>query len=174
MNEHIETGTLIDYLHRELAPEQDAAVLAHLSACAECTHAHEAEARLTDRLRSEARAAELELPPRVVARVLGEVDARPPRWWLEVARVFRPAVGLPVAAVIVLATVLGFSELAPHMAPPPMIAASYYLDDHAALSTSSLPFSQTPAVPEALDSGPNITTSLTASALPPGLVAADE
>lgn len=152
MNEHLDVETLTDYLHRELEPERDASVHAHLAHCAACTLAYEAEARLSERLRAYARSVEREIPQGIVARVRSEVDEQQVPWW-HFGRVLRPAVGLPVAAALVLATILGFSSLAPHLSGPPAIAASYYLDDHEALASSSLPFSQTSVVPEALEPG---------------------
>ncbi len=153
-NEHIDNSTLIDYLHHELAPGQDALVLAHLAACKECAAAYEAEARLTEVLRAEARAAERELPLRVENRVLTGIEAsRLPAWLQQLRLVARPAVGLPAAAVLVLAAALGFASLASHTAHAPAIAVAYYLDDHAALSNSSLPFAQTAVVPGSLESG---------------------
>lgn len=167
MNEHIDSETLIDYLHRELASERDAAVLAHLSTCGACAAAHETEARLSERLRTDARATERELPPRIVARVRSviEIETRP-SWWYQMSQAFRPAVALPTAAVLVLATVLGFSALHPRMAQAPSIAAAYYLDDHAALSTSTLPFSQTAVVPEALESSDSASRAVPVAADP--------
>lgn len=149
MNEHLNIETLTDYLHRELEPEQDARVLAHLNQCAACTRTYEAEASLSERLRDYAAAEARELPQGIVARIRGEIEEQQAPWW-QLGRILRPSVGLPAAAVLVLATVLGFSSLAPHLAPAPSIAASYYLDDHEALASSALPLSQTSVVPEAL------------------------
>lgn len=171
MNEHIDSAMLIDYLHGELQPEQDAAVLAHLAACTQCTAAYDAEAAITEAVRTEARLSERDLPPGVLARVRSEIDASASVPWLErLHAFFRPAVGLPAAAVVVLAAVLGFSSLGSHFASAPTIAASYYLDDHAALSTSSLPFAQTTAVPESLESastgsGQHVAGALTENAI---------
>ncbi len=153
-NEHIDSSILTDYLHHELAPGEDARVLAHLTACTECAGAYEAEARLTEALRAEARAAERELPLRVENRVLAGIEAsRMPAWLRQLRLVARPAIGLPVAAAIVLAAALGFVSLGSHTAHAPTIAAAYYLDDHAALSNSSLPFAQTAVVPGSLENG---------------------
>lgn len=152
MNEHIDSETLLDYLHHELTPERDAAVLSHLTACASCTQAYDAEAFVTERLRADARAYERELPPGVVARVRSAVAQTQPAWWVQMTNVLRPAVALPTAAVVVLAAVLGFSSLQSRLTHSPTIAASYYLDDHAALSSSALPFAQTATVPESLES----------------------
>ena len=152
MNEHIDETTLIDYLHRELTPERDAAVLAHLGACAQCTAAHETEARLTERLRADARASECDLPLGVAARIRSAVVAQArPTWWTQLTSAVRPAVALPAAAVVVLAAVLGLSSLHSQLTHAPSIAAAYYIDDHAALSSSALPFAQTAVVPESLD-----------------------
>ncbi len=154
MSEHIDELTLNDFLHRELSPERDASVHAHLAACPHCTRSYDAEARLSERLREEARASELEFPAGIAARVRAAAERETRSAWIDsIARLFRPAVGLPTAAVIVLALVLGVSSLRPHGAPT--IAASYYIDDHAALSTSSLPFSQTAAVPATLEANAN-------------------
>lgn len=153
MNEHVDHGVLIDYLHRELEPEQDAVVYAHLTVCADCAASYDAEARLSERLRADAQAAEREFPPRVTRGVFAAIDAsRMPAWLAQLRIALRPAVGLPVAAVVALALALGFSSLT-HPPHAPSIAASYYLDDHAALSSSSLPFSQTAVVPGALEQG---------------------
>ncbi|MGH7738369.1 MAG: anti-sigma factor family protein [Candidatus Tyrphobacter sp.] len=153
MNEHLTPETLIDYLHHELAIERDAAAHAHLLSCAACTAAYNAETRLGEYLRSDALARERDLPPGVAARVRGAV-AREGRWlsWDRLENALRPAFALPAAAVIVLAAVLGFSSLRSHVEHAPSIAASYYLDDHAALSSVTLPFSQTAVVPEPLES----------------------
>lgn len=153
MNEHPTTQTLIDYLYHELAPEEDANVLAHLGACEACTAAYDAQARLSERLRAHALAEERELPPGVLARVREQVARESnPAWWQRASLLFRPVVGLPVAAVFVLALILGFSSLRPHVHAA--IAAAYYLDAHAALTNSSMPFAQTAVVPSALeDSG---------------------
>ncbi|MHB8433963.1 MAG: anti-sigma factor [Candidatus Tyrphobacter sp.] len=153
-NEHIDSSTLIDYLHHELAPGQDVLVHAHLTACTECAGAYEAEARLTEALRAEARAAERELPLRVEDHILTGIADRPiPAWFQRLHILVRPAIGLPAAAVLVLALALGFASLDSHTQHAPTIAAAYYLDAHAALSNRSLPFAQTSVVPAALDNG---------------------
>ncbi len=155
INEHPNTELLIDYLHRELPPQEDAAVLTHLADCAACRDAYQVQARITERLRAHARAEERDLPLGVIARVRDRIAGQARvAWWQQWSLAFRPIVGLPVAAVLVLAMALGWASLRPHAAAAPSIAATYYLDDHAALSTSSLPFAQTAAVPAALeDSG---------------------
>lgn len=163
MNEHPTTQTLIDYLYHELAPEEDAAVLAHLGVCEACTAAYDVQAELGERLRAHARAEERELPSGVPARVRERVAQEVNRaWWQRASLFFRPVVGLPVAAVLVLAAILGLSSLRTHAHVP--IAAAYYLDAHAALTNSSMPFAQTAVVPSALeDSGRSQSTTTTAA-----------
>lgn len=172
INEHVTTDTLVDYLHRELAPEDDAAVHAHLAACRACTVAYEAEARLTDQLRNNARAEERELPPAVVARIRSEIAQQTqPAWWRQLTLVLRPTVGFPVAAVLVLAVVLGFSSIRTHTMGAPAIAATYYLDDHAALATSSLPFSETAVVPSTLEQSNSSTETSRAASIASNVLA---
>lgn len=153
MNEHIDSTTLLDYLHGELTPEHDAAIHVHLAACASCALARDAEASLTERLRAEALAAERDVPPGVAARVRARLDPVQPHWFTGLRALLRPAIGLPVAAVLVLAIVLGLTSLHMTASKAPAIAAAYYLDDHASLSTRALPFTQTSVVPEALQTG---------------------
>ncbi len=149
--EHISTESLIDYLHRELSPEEDARVHAHVGECAACRVAYQEQASLTERLRAFARDEERELPPRVLFAVRDRVARRTqPAWWSNLAVLFRPAVGLPFAAILVLAMILGFTSIRPRLAHAPTIAAAYYLNDHRRLSDRLMPFSQPPAVPSTL------------------------
>ena len=171
INEHTDANLLIDYLHRELQPEEDAAVHAHLLACEPCRDAYEAQARITEHLRAHAQAEERELPPGVVARIRDRVAGQARlAWWHQLSLAFRPAVGLPVAAVLVLATVLGWASLRPHEGHAPSIAAAYYLDDHAALS---LPFSQTAAVPATLEDSSGTESAHSAALIGPNTIASE-
>jgi predicted anti-sigma-YlaC factor YlaD len=151
--QHITTETLIDYLHGELSPDDDALVLAHLGACQACTAAYNAQTALTERLRAFARSEERELPPRVLFAVRERIARRERQaWWLQLGAALRPAVALPAAVVLVLAAVLGLSSIRSGIAHAPSIAAAYYLDDHAALADRLMPLSQPPAIPAALAS----------------------
>jgi len=143
MNGHPTQELLIDYLHGELAPGDDAALLQHLNGCAQCRTRYDEEAALTESLRSYALATERELPAGVRASILDAIEAKPAAaapWW-------RPALALPVAAAIALAAFAGYS--ASHNTRSTMIDAAYYLDDHAAL-TSAITFSEGNIVPTAL------------------------
>lgn len=150
MNTHITTELLNDYLHRELPPEQDGAVLAHLHACHACTQAYEEQARLSETLRAYARASERELPQGVVNRIWDQIERENlrPTFAERLAAFWRPAVAVPVAALLVVGAFFGYTTLHP-TAPVTTIDASYYLQDHAAL-TGTVPFSEGSVVPSSL------------------------
>jgi len=114
MNEHLSTERIIDFVHGELSPADDALAHAHLAACSDCREAYEIEALLSEALRSAAKAEELEMPSIAASRLAA---------WL------RPAYAIPVAAALLVG---GFfaSPLA-HRAGP-TIDATYYLEAHAA------------------------------------------
>ncbi|HUA07914.1 MAG TPA: zf-HC2 domain-containing protein [Candidatus Acidoferrales bacterium] len=128
MNGHPTQELLIDYLHGELAPGEDAALLQHLNGCAECRTRYEDEAALSEMLVRYARATECELPAGVRASILDAVEAKPrvTPWW-------RPAISLPIAAALALAVFAGYSTSHHRVTT---IDAAYYLDDHAALTTA--------------------------------------
>jgi anti-sigma factor RsiW len=162
---HVRTETLLDFLHGELVPEDDARVHEHIASCASCRSEHDAQVRITEALRAHAYAEERDLPPRVVARVREHIDPqRRPAWWQHVTASLRPAVAMPVAAVLLLAAILGFSSIRPAFVRVPTIAAAYYIDDHAALSTRFLPFAQTAAVPATLNGTLGSTSASVAAA----------
>lgn len=172
---HIPADTLLDFLHGELSPEDDAGVHAHLASCASCSAEREAQVRLTEVFRAHAAAEERELPMRVIVRVRERIDAqRQPAWWQQLNALVRPAVAMPAAAVLLLAAILGFSSIRPTLVRAPEIAATYYLDDHAALSTQFLPFAQTSAVPTTLDGGLSSSRSASVAAAPEFSIIASE
>lgn len=138
MTEHLNNQTLIDYMHAGLAPEQDAHVYAHLEACTACRSEYDAELALTDMLRAYALADQRELPSSVKAEIWDRIRSARPSALSNLANWFRPAVALPVAAVLAAGIYFGTSYLAPHGTAP--IDAAYYLQDHAALD-STVPFS---------------------------------
>ncbi len=148
MNAHPNHELLIDYLHGELAPGEDAALLQHLDNCTACRARYEDEIELSESLHAYARASERELPAGVRNAVWAAIESgeRTPSWTQRVAAWLHPAVALPVAAVLVLAAFLGFGSSAHHGTT---IDAAYYLDDHAAV-TGAVPFSEGNTVPAAL------------------------
>jgi len=128
MTTHYDRDTLIDYLHGELDPGSDAAVLAHLESCAACSAASDEEAALGEALRAAARTGELEFPSMVKARVWDAVRREQPSW-LERLRPWGPRLALPVAAAVALAAYLG-GPVWHNAGQPAGIEAAYFLDEH--------------------------------------------
>jgi predicted anti-sigma-YlaC factor YlaD len=165
---HITDEQLIDYLHQALAPEDDAAVYAHLNTCGQCARAYEDEAALTEALRAHASAEERDLPSGVVASVWAAVEASRSRSFLTrlTSTWLRPAVLLPLAAVIVIALLI-LPRLGPS-APAQTIGVAYYLQDHAAMG-STMPFAETNVLPASLendDQGQSTAVAVTIPSMP--------
>jgi anti-sigma factor RsiW len=136
---------IVDYLHGELPPVEDAAMHAHLSACPECEEHRNAEVAITEALRAHALADERELPPGIVANVRARV-AKPEKadLWESLRAVFRPVVFVPIAAAVAVMLYFGFG--ARHAGHGPIaIDASAYVDNHAAMAAIA-PFSEEPPV----------------------------
>lgn len=128
MSDHLSNDLLIDYLRRELPPEDDAMVHAHLEACTACSREYQVEASLTEALRAAAAREELEFPSLVSANVWEAIRNAKPSPWSQFAALWRPLVALPVAAAIVAAVIL----VSPMANAGPKITAAYYLEEHAA------------------------------------------
>ncbi|MBV8602498.1 MAG: zf-HC2 domain-containing protein [Candidatus Eremiobacteraeota bacterium] len=130
--QHLGNDTIIDYLHRELAPGEDAAVLMHLEACADCSVRLNLESAIGGRLRAQAKAEELDLPlgmrEAIMARIAAEAAAPTP--WERLAAWLRPAVVVPVVAAAALAAVL--IPMGTQHAAAPTLPVMYYLEEHAA------------------------------------------
>jgi hypothetical protein len=155
MNQHLTNDRLTDYLHHALAPEQDAAIFAHLQDCAPCQAAMRAETALTEALRRQAAAEERDLPAGVEATIWSRVEeiSSAPSFAERIAAWLRPAILVPLAAVLVLGLFF-----APQLfnRPPQTIDAAYYLDDHAAVN-GTIPFG---------DASETIPASLTSTGTP--------
>ena len=149
MKSHPSQEQLIDYLHRELAPDEDAALLLHLEGCVTCSQRYQDEAGISESLRAFARASERELPAGVRASIWSAIESseRTPTWTDRLRNWLRPVVAVPVAAAFVVVALAGY-ESNLHRGGP-TIDAAYYLDDHAAL-TSAVPFNEGTIVPTAL------------------------
>jgi len=131
MTHHYTNEDYIDYLHGELAPTDDARLHEHLLVCETCRAAYEAEARLGDWLRRAARDDERDLPPMLKARVWETIRDVRPSLGERLRAAFRPALTLPLGvAMAALVFVVYPSVHQPGAAPA--VAASYYLDEHAA------------------------------------------
>jgi len=90
-----------------------------------------------------------ELPAGVVNGIHAAIERdTAPAWWSRLGALTRPAIALPVAAALIVGLYFGATTL--HGAPVPMIEAAYYLDDHAAL-TSTLPLGEGSVVPKSLE-----------------------
>lgn len=127
---------IVDYLHGELSPADDAAVAAHIAGCTECTEIRDNEVSLTELLVAHAKAEERELPPSVVAKIWEGVAPRRTSVWERLSAAFRPAVAVPVA--IAVAAFIYFSFKTAHgPAHAATIDAGYYVDSHAALSAET-------------------------------------
>lgn len=149
MNAHPNQEQLIDYLHGELAPGEDAALLLHLDSCAACRALFQHEVELSESLRAYARATEREMPAGVRNAVWAAIESgeRAPSWPQRALALLHPAVAFPIAAVLVLAAFIGYGSSVHQNGTT--IDAAYYLDDHAAV-TSAVPFNEGNTVPAAL------------------------
>ncbi|MDQ2908252.1 MAG: hypothetical protein M3R44_02760 [Candidatus Eremiobacteraeota bacterium] len=143
---HLTGATLIDYLHGELRPQDDAYAHAHLAACDACRFARDAEAQLTDLLRGGAAAEEREFPSLVAATVWQRIREAPPSPFARFGAWFRPAIAVPVAALLLLggwfASPLGHGTAG----GSPSVDALYYFQAHAAQSATS-PLSEHSGLP---------------------------
>lgn len=129
MNEHLSTDFLVDYVHGELAPTDDAFAHAHLASCAVCRSDYDAEISLSEVLRGAAASEEREMPSSIKAVIWEQIRAAKPGPLAVLATWLRPAIAVPVAALLVIG---GFfaSPLA-HRPNTPTIAAAYYFQTHA-------------------------------------------
>ncbi|HTX02167.1 MAG TPA: zf-HC2 domain-containing protein [Candidatus Acidoferrales bacterium] len=128
--QHLTSDLLIDYLHRELPPADDARVLAHLEACEECKRELNVEATITDRLRAMARAEDFDLPLGMHSRIMSRIaDLQPPSWH-GLRRFLRPIVIVPFAAAVAAGTFFLTPVLSPSTAPSAALPVSYYLQEH--------------------------------------------
>ncbi|MGP6156930.1 MAG: anti-sigma factor family protein [Vulcanimicrobiaceae bacterium] len=146
---HVTTDLLIDYIHRELAPEDDALLYAHLAECADCRREYRAEVWLTETLRSAARDEEVEMPPAILARVRQRVRATTPAPLERLRAFLRPAAVLAGTAVLAVGAFLA-SPLS-HPAPHPTVDAMYYFEAHAAQEADN-PFSEHTSGASAIES----------------------
>jgi len=140
MSEHLSNELLIDYLRKELAPEDDALVLAHLEACAGCRREHEIEASLGEALRLAALRDELEFPSMIKARVWEAIRSAKPSPVERLMAYLRPALALPVAAALAIGLFFATPAMRAVMNPQ-KIDATYYLEVHAAQQSQS-PFTE--------------------------------
>jgi anti-sigma factor RsiW len=142
MNAHATDEQLIDYLHGELAPADDALLHAHLAACAPCRARADEEAAIGDWLR--ANLLEVEFPALVKARVWEAIRAERPGVLDRLRAFLRPVVLVPLAAVLALSAYVSVPVLRLGT-PPAAVAATYYLDEHQAESQENPLTERSPA-----------------------------
>lgn len=131
---HPTADQIVDYLHRELAPAEDAAITAHLRSCRDCTQVRDAEASLTELLRAHAKASERAMPASIATNVRQAVRTPPPASFLErLAAGLRPPIAVPAAAAVAVLLVAGVGAWQSTFRSTP-IDAAYYVDSHAELS----------------------------------------
>jgi len=152
MNPHFSHDQLIDYVHGELSPSDDAVLQQHLGDCAACRALYQEEVRISESLRSYARATEREMPAGIRNALFDAIERPAPSWQERLVVWLRPAITVPVACALIIAGIAGYETTRP---PGTTIDAVYYLDDHAAL-TSSVPFSEGNPVPAALLSSESV------------------
>jgi hypothetical protein len=128
--QHLTSDILIDYLHHELAPADDARVLAHLESCASCARELNVEATFTDRLRAVARAQELDLPLGFQSAIMARIASEKPGVWQSLGRLWRPVVIVPFAAAVAAGAFFLAPVLAPPSSPSAALPVSYYLQEH--------------------------------------------
>ncbi len=138
MNDHLSTDRLVDFVHGELSPSDDALTHAHLAVCAACRDAYDLETTLSEALRSAAKAEEREMPSLVTAAVWDRIRRAEPGPLARFIALLRPIYAVPVA----LALIVGGIFASPLGRPAsPMIDASYYFEAHAA-QTAQTPLSE--------------------------------
>jgi predicted anti-sigma-YlaC factor YlaD len=133
---HYNADTLDDFLHGALGPERDAVIDAHLKACAQCHAVYDESVSVRDWLRAAARAEEREFPSIVKARVWEAIRYERPTWFDHLRAVWRPMVAVPVAAAIALFAYIGL-PIAHIGGPATGVAATYLLEEHAALASEN-------------------------------------
>ncbi len=151
MMEHFSTDFLVDYAHGELTPADDARAHAHIAACAVCRTEYDAAVSLGELLRAAARADERELPAFLKATVWERVRSADPGPLARFTALFRPAIAVPVGALVV--ALAFFASPLAHREAQPTIAAGYYLQSHAIQSAQSPLSERASAISDAFDSG---------------------
>ena len=172
MMQHLTNDILLDYVHGELSPADDASVYAHIEHCQPCRTEYDAEVALGEMLRAQAAREEHELPSSVKAEIWERVRAGKPALWNRAAAWLRPGVALPLAAALAIAAYFGSTYISPQGAPS--IEASYYLQDHAAMN-STVPFSDRASSvnPVDLETAAAVDTQQTAVNVQPASYTAD-
>lgn len=139
MNEtHPSIEQIVDYLHGELAPADDAAIHAHLASCTDCDERRAQEMAIVEALRAHARAAERELPSSLVASIRQSVaQSSKPSFGERLRAAFRPIVLFPAAAAIAALLYVGVDVWRERAAPATTIDAASYVENHTAMAATA-------------------------------------
>ncbi len=135
---HYNADILDDYLHGALGPERDATIHSHLEVCAPCSALYDEAATVRDWLRAAARAEEREFPPMIKARVWEALRTTPspPSFADRLRTLWRPMLVVPVAAAIAVFAYVGIPGFHGN-GQPAGIAATYLLEEHAAVASDN-------------------------------------
>lgn len=132
---HYDADTLADYLHGALGDERDASIHAHLEACADCHAIYDETVSVRDWIRSAARAEELEFPSLVKARVFDAIRNRQPSFADRLRALWRPMIAVPIAAALAVFAYVGLPIV--RGGSPAGVAATYLLEEHAAVASDN-------------------------------------
>lgn len=171
MNQHATLEEIIDYLHDELVPGDDARIHQHLESCTQCRALYDEQSKLSEALVAYKQNSERELPQGVVARIWEAVEREHSRPSLldSLAGLIRWPVLAPAAVVAALVLFFGARALQP---TANSIDVAYYLQDHAAL-TNTVPFHDGSVEPATLQNDVTATDQHWVATTGAGIVAAD-
>ena len=173
MNQHATIEQIIDYLHNELVPGDDARIHQHLDSCAQCRALYDEQSKLSEALVAYKASSEHDLPQGVIATIWDRVEkehARP-SFLDSFSAFFRPIVAVPIAAVLIVGIIFGMRALAP-ITNSSSIDVAYYLQDHAAL-TNTVPFHEGSVEPATLQNDVTATDQHWVATTGASIVAAD-
>lgn len=123
-----------DYLCGELGSEHDAVIHAHIETCTDCRTIYDESVNVRDWIRTNARAEELEFPSIIKGRVWDAVRHERPSFAARLRALWRPMVAVPIAAAL---AVFAYVGLPLHGAHASGVAATYLLEEHAALASDN-------------------------------------
>jgi len=134
---HYNADTLDDYLHGALGPERDATIHAHLESCTPCRARYDEATSVRDWLQNAARAEEREFPSMIKARVWERVRELPQSvpFADRLRALWRPMIAVPVAGVLAVFVYVGVPGM--HGGQPAGVAATYLLEEHAAVASDN-------------------------------------
>ena len=137
MNEtHPSIEHIVEYLHGELSPAEDAVIYAHLASCPDCEAKRTEEVAITEALRTYAQTTERDMPLGLATRIRSTAVQTQPGTWERLFAGFKPAVLLPAAAALAVAIYIGYGRWHSSSAPT-AIAATSYVNNHAAMAAGA-------------------------------------